>query len=295
MPAHTNRPVLLLIALALAVTAALGACGAPTPTGEAPGPAPTASLTPETSSPLPTPTSGTIEVPTELAEVTLPLHIQARAGQPGQPVTVSLRWEDGTELSNTYVLLEHPDGGGLLVDSLDWQTETQPPQPKTQPATLTLATESGEVLAQRALVVLSADDPDVRRIDLYWTLGEELDSEQRSVVATDDPEAVALRELLWGPPPGNLAGFGTALPTPDEVLAYPGRGADWGVRVTLLGLTVEDGVATANFSPEMRAYGGGSARVQTIREQITRTLMQFDGIDEVQIAVAGETEGVLEP
>jgi spore germination protein GerM len=32
-----------------------------------------------------------------------------------------------------------------------------------------------------------------------------------------------------------------------------------------------------------------------IREQITRTLKQFPTVDEVRIAVAGETEGVLQP
>jgi spore germination protein GerM len=90
-------------------------------------------------------------------------------------------------------------------------------------------------------------------------------------------------------------GFATALPTPAQVLAYPGRGAGWGERVTLRSLTITDGVATADFSRELRAYGGGSARVQAIREQITRTLQQFPIIRSVRIAIEGQTEGVLEP
>lgn len=290
---HTgkNRTVLILTILALA----LAACGAATPTGEAPGPEPTASPTQGRDSPLPTPPVAGIEVPAPGARVVLPLHIQARVGEPGEPVSVTLRWDDGTELSDTYVLLRHPDGGGLLVDSLDWQTETQPPQPGTQPATLTLAGEAGDLLAERRFTVVSDEEAEVRLIDLYWTLGEQLESEQRHVFPGDEPAAVALRELLWGPPPRNLAGFRTAIPTPQEVLDHPGREPGWSVRVTLLGLTIEDGVATADFSPEMRAYGGGSARVQTIREQVTRTLMQFDGIDEVRIAIDGQTEGVLQP
>jgi hypothetical protein len=63
-------------------------------------------------------------------------------------------------------------------------------------------------------------------------------------------------------------GFATAIPTPKDVLAYPGREAEWSARVTLRGLTIEDGVATADFSQELRAYGGGSARVWAIREQV---------------------------
>lgn len=44
-----------------------------------------------------------------------------------------------------------------------------------------------------------------------------------------------------------------------------------------------------------RVGNSGSARVAMIREQITRTLKQFPTVDEVRIAVAGETEGVLQP
>jgi hypothetical protein len=227
--------------------------------------------------------------------VTLPLHILARIGEPAEEVTATLRWEEGIELSETFTTLPHPDGGGLLAGSLDWLMESQPPEPETQAATLALAGPAGMVLAEQELTVLSPEDPGVERIDLYWVLGEELQTEQRRIVAGEQPAATALEELLWGPPPRNLAGFGTALPTVEEVLAYSGREPGWGVRVTLLGLTVEEGVATADFSQEMQAYGGGSARVQTIREQITQTLLQFPDISEVRIAVEGETEGVLQP
>jgi spore germination protein GerM len=60
-------------------------------------------------------------------------------------------------------------------------------------------------------------------------------------------------------------------------------------------LTIVDGVATADFSKEMRAYGGGSLRVTLIRQQIERTLMQFPTVRQVVITIEGESEGVLEP
>ena len=63
----------------------------------------------------------------------------------------------------------------------------------------------------------------------------------------------------------------------------------------LLELTIQNGVATANFSKEMRAYGGGSLRVMLISQQIRQTLKQFSTIKDVRIAIEGETEGVLEP
>jgi len=58
---------------------------------------------------------------------------------------------------------------------------------------------------------------------------------------------------------------------------------------------IQDGVALADFSRELRAYGGGSLRVMLIRQQIARTLLEFPTVREVVIAIEGETEGVLEP
>lgn len=239
-------------------------------------------------------TSG-MTIPEDGAMTTLPLHFLIYVDQPEQEYRVTLRWGDNTELSDTFTALAGPDGGGLLLDSIDWQTEGQPPQPGTDQAVLVVNDSEGETVVERQLTILSGDHPQTRSIDLYWLLGEELESEQRRVVDRDDIERAAVEELLWGPPPRNLAGFLTALPTPEEVLAYPGRQPSWGVRVKLLDLSIEEGTATVNFSEEIRAYGGGSARVQSIRDQVTRTLTQFSTVDEVVIAVAGETEGVLQP
>lgn len=65
--------------------------------------------------------------------------------------------------------------------------------------------------------------------------------------------------------------------------------------MTLRGLTIHDGVATADFSKELRAYGGGSARVGIIRQQITRTLEQFQTVHEVRIAIEGVSAAAFEP
>jgi hypothetical protein len=139
-----------------------------------------------------------------------------------------------------------------------------------------------------------AQAPDTMEIALYWADGEMLQPEYRTIPIPPD-QAVgrkALELLLQGPEQPNL---NTAIPTPDEVQAYPGRQPDWGNQVRLLGLNIENGVATANFSQEMQAYGGGSARVQMIREQITQTLLQFPTVQEVRIAVEGEVETALQP
>jgi spore germination protein GerM len=133
---------------------------------------------------------------------------------------------------------------------------------------------------------------DEMEIVLYWVVGEELQPEYRRIPRTQAVGTAALELLLEGPP---QPGLHTSIPTPEEVQAYSGRQPDWGDRVRLLGLTNEDGMATANFSQEMQAYGGGSARVHMIREQIIQTLLQFPTVQEVRIAVEGDVETALQP
>jgi spore germination protein GerM len=57
-------------------------------------------------------------------------------------------------------------------------------------------------------------------------------------------------------------------------------------------LTIVEGVATADFTKEMTAYGGGSARVNAIQEQITLTLKQFPSVKEVRILVDGKLDAL---
>jgi hypothetical protein len=241
------------------------------------------------------PGPGKIEVPAAEATVALPLHILARVGQPGEEIGAVLHWQDGTELAHSFTTLRGEDGGGLLIDSLNWPSESQPPEPATQPATLELRSQAGEVLASQRMTVLSPNDPDARDISLFFILGENFQPVHVRIPQTQAIGTAALEDLLWGPPPPNLAGFTTAIPTPQDVLSYPGRQPGWGPRVKLLKLAIVDGVATADFSREMGAYGGGSLRAMLIRQQITQTLMQFPTVNQVIIAVEGQTEDVLQP
>jgi Immunoglobulin-like domain of bacterial spore germination/Sporulation and spore germination len=236
-----------------------------------------------------------IEIPAAGAQAVLPLHVLARVGQPGEQAKATLTWQDGTVLENQLSVLSGEDGKGLVIGSVDWMMEGPLPQPPSQLATLAIYSQGGQLLAEQRITMLSADDPNVRTATLYFLLGEDLQATQRHIVRTEAIGTAALNELLWGPPPNNLAGFGTAIPTPEEVLLYAGRGADWGPRVRLLRLTIVDGLATADFSKEIQAYGGGSLRVKLIHDQIVMTLLQFSTVREVVIAVEGQTEGVLQP
>lgn len=245
--------------------------------------------------PLPVP-AGPILVPAKGATVTLPLHIMAKVGQPGEVVKATVRWQDGTVLTDSFTTLRNSDGTGLLFANLDFKNEGPPPIPATQAVNLDITRPDGSLLARQAITLLAGNDPNTSKVKVYFVLtGTQLMYETRTVPKTVAVGRAALEELLWGPSPRNLSGATSAIPDPQQVLSYLGRQSDWGPRVTLLDLDIENGVATANFSQELKAYGGGSLRVKLIRDQITTTLKQFSSVTSVQIAIEGQTEGVLEP
>ena len=237
------------------------------------------------------PIGAPLSLPAGGAASTLPLHVEARLERAGEPLALRLVLESGQSLSQTVTPLTAPDGAGLVLDSL-WPP-AGPARINTQRAIMQIRDRQDRLLAARLVTILGPDDPLARPVELYWLAGERLQVEQRHVPRTLQIGAATLEQLLWGPPPG--LGFSTAIPTPAEVLSYPGRQPGWGARVRLRSLVIRDGVATADFSAELRAYGGGAARVMAIRQQIERTLRQFPAVREVRIAIEGQTEGVLEP
>jgi hypothetical protein len=236
-----------------------------------------------------------IERPAMGDRVTFPFPIVAHVGRPGDQVTATISWGQGPRFINTFTALpsERPgDPRGLVIGLLDWISAQEPPA--TDRAVVELHNSVGELLAWCEVLLLGPSDPSTRTVDLFWLFGEQVRPHPQQIVNTERIGAAALDALLWGPPRTQMS-FGTALPTPKEVLAYAGREAGWGARVTLRSLKIENGVATADFSRELRAYGGGSARVRAIRDQVTRTLTQFASVREVRIAIEGQIEGALEP
>jgi hypothetical protein len=239
-----------------------------------------------------------IEIPATGARANFPLHVMARVGRPGERVEARVTWPDGSVLTNTFTLLPGEDGRGLLIDDMYWDSEGAPPQPPSNtPALLQIRSRTGAVLAQKQFTAVRYDDPDLRLVYLHWTLEEETVRVGKQVFNREGIARAALEELVWGPGPlvTGYVGGSTSIPTPQEVLTFPGRQPDWGPRVRVLGLKIENGVATADFSREMNAYGGGSARVRMIREQITKTLLEYSTVREVVIEIEGRSEGVLQP
>jgi hypothetical protein len=241
------------------------------------------------------PSPNRIEIPSPNARVTLPIHLLARVGRPGETVVVRLTWEHGASLAQPYTLLRGEDGRGLLIETLDLPPEYRSQQPWTQSAQLEIDTGQGVALARQAITLLHPDDPDTRMIRLYWVSATSVEAQLQTVPVSSAPEEEALDLLLWGPRAQTPMTLTTALPTPAQVLGFPGRAGDWGPRVTLRSFKLADGIAVVDFSKEMAAYGGESLRASRIHAQITRTLLQFPAVRDVQITVDGQRDMLLEP
>ncbi len=228
---------------------------------------------------------------------TLPLHVEAVGLRPNAEYTVLLSYADGTVLEQRAFALPLPDGTGTLVLNMDWATESAPPNPDSQEALLQVLAPDGTSVAEQHVMLLNrADAGLVMPIKVYFVLGEQLQEVTRYVPRSEAVAAAALRELSWGPA-GNeqaAAGMESLLPAPEQVTSYPGRQPDWSGRVYLRSIHINDGVAYVDWSPEMRAWGGGSAALQMLNAQVTQTLLQFPTIQRVEMTVMGSQE-VLQP
>lgn len=235
---------------------------------------------------------GYFEVPQPGASATLPLHILARTGIPGQNVNVVLSWVNGTKITQPYTVIQGSDGRGLILSTLDLDSTT--PYPNTQQALVEVLSENGHTLAQQQLQILGPNDPNAMSTNVFWVVNETIQPQTILVPRTLGIGKASLEALLWGPASNNSAGYTTAIPGPEEIFTYPGKPSEWGEKVRLNSLAIIDGVAHADFSGELLANPGGAMRVSLIRGQIEQTLLQFSTVNSVSITVDGRS-GLLEP
>lgn len=241
------------------------------------------------------PGGGIIEQPAPLSDVTLPIKLLARVGNPGDQVNVTVAWNNDANatFAHLFTTLEGLDGRGLLVVPLDI-VAPHFDHPDTQMGRVEIHTLEGSPLAYQPIRILHTDDPATMGVQVYWIRGEALAPQTLRIPRTQGVARAALDALLWGPVPHNQEGFSTQIPTPAQILAYPGRDASWGECIQIRALTIDDGVAYADFSIELSAYSGGALQSVLMREQIEATLQQFSTVDEVVITVSG-VPAVLEP
>lgn len=129
--------------------------------------------------------------------------------------------------------------------------------------------------------------PEAQTVQVYFnqTVDNEIEqvAVEREVEASDEDAVLvdrALEELLAGP---------TTEEEEDGLTTEINEG------VSVNSVELDDGMAMVDFSAELDEDVAGSARVQAIRNQISMTVTQFDGVDEVEISVEGESEEILQP
>jgi germination protein M len=125
-----------------------------------------------------------------------------------------------------------------------------------------------------------SDDPGgsgSRTYEVWFTRGERLRNEMRSGPQTSAVGTEALRLLLAGPTADeSIGGVGTVIPDGTK----------------LLGLKVEDGIATVDLSHEYGS-GGGSLSLRMRLAQVVYTLTQFDTVHGVSFELDGKPVDAL--
>lgn len=119
-------------------------------------------------------------------------------------------------------------------------------------------------------------------LDLYFVIVEEdqerVEAVERTFLIEEGVEEEVINTLLEGPTTEEEEeGYSTAIDS----------------ETVLNSFRVEEKTAYVDFSEELDA--SGSAIVMAIREQIEKTLLQFETIDSVVISINGETEEILQP
>lgn len=161
------------------------------------------------------------------------------------------------------------------------------------PHEIRVAVASGEVVSavtdgvydeMRDTMIGGTVEPTVMTVEVYFMRvvdgQESIVAVEREVPTTEAVGRSALEALLAGPTVAEEAtGMSSAI----------------NEGVVLQGLDITAGVATADFSARLQEDVAGSATVMAIREQIEKTLLQFETVNEVVISIDGEVEEILQP
>jgi hypothetical protein len=149
---------------------------------------------------------------------------------------------------------------------------------------------SGDPSKDDQLILPIAFNQDSMAVKVFFTTSQTagendfdckyLESVSRQVPKSKSVARAALQALLAGPSSADKnSGFKTSV----------------NENVKINSLAIDDGVAKVDFDEQIQYQVGGSCRVATIREQISRTLLQFPTVKSVIISVNGDIEQALQP
>jgi spore germination protein GerM len=120
----------------------------------------------------------------------------------------------------------------------------------------------------------AANAPATITVRLYWVeAGENALGVERTLPYTQAVATAAMNALLAGP-------------TPEEQATWPAISTAIPAGTTLNGITVANGVAKVDLSPEFES-GGGTFSVTARLAQVVYTLTQFPTVDAVEFYIDG--------
>ncbi len=127
-------------------------------------------------------------------------------------------------------------------------------------------------------------DTETTSINVYFVKvnngQEEVVSVNREVENVAAIAREALKALIQGPSSEEINdGFSTSI----------------NENVVIQRLEIENGIAYVDFNETLQENVAGSATVMAIREQIEKTLMQFETVNEVVISIDGDVDSILQP
>jgi hypothetical protein len=129
--------------------------------------------------------------------------------------------------------------------------------------------------------MISFPKPEVPvKVKVYFGKQEEMHELERTIPATAQIARATLMELIAGP-------------TFDE--KEEGYYSSINTRAEIQDLSISNGIAYVDFSVELERGVAGSTTVQFIRDQIEKTLLQFQTIDTVIISIDGRVDDILQP
>ena len=191
-------------------------------------------------------------------------------------------------------------GQGIATSSEEWMTENFIPfnatvyfeRTETPSGKFILKKDNPSGLKEKddQLILPIQFDQNNMTVKVYFTTAntggeEDFDCRYLEAIAKEVPYSsnvarAAIERLLKGPSSEDKAnGFATSI----------------NPNVKVNSLTIDSGIARVDFNQQLEYQVGGSCRVSSINEQITKTLKQFDEVQSVVISIDGRTEDILQP
>lgn len=131
-------------------------------------------------------------------------------------------------------------------------------------------------------------DPGLRSLEVYFSNTDSSPKAEcervipaiRNIVKVEKVGTAALNEMLKGPNADEVSlGYKTNIPSDTKLQTF----------------TIEGTEGRPDFTAELNKNVSGSCLVNAIKQQISKTVLQFSTINSVRISIEGQTEGILEP